>query len=69
MPPFANAKCPHCGHRNRFDVAELRKSDGYAYKGIVFRGAEDNEDFAVTCENCGRSFKLTVKGGENAKEK
>ncbi len=69
MPPFANTECPHCGHRNRFDLAELRKSDGYIYKGTVFRGAEESEDFSVTCDKCGRLFKLTVKGGKNAKEK
>ena len=69
MPPFAPADCPHCGHHNRFDVAELRKDNENVFKGILFRSEEQNEEFAVTCDKCGRSFKLTVKGGQNAKGK
>ena len=69
MPPFAPASCPHCGHHNRLDVAELKKDKGTVYKGTVYRSVENDEEFAVTCEKCGRSFKLTLKGGQNGKEK
>ena len=68
MPPFAPAECPHCRHRNRYDIAELKKKDGHINKGIIYRSVEQDEEFEVTCENCGRSFKLTLKGGRNAKE-
>lgn len=66
MPPFAPADCPHCRHRNRFDIAELRKKDALAYK-TVFR--EVDEEFSVTCENCGRDFKINVKGGQDGTAK
>jgi len=69
MPPFAAVECPHCGHRNRYDLAELKKKDGHINKGIVYRSAEQVEEFEVTCDNCGRSFKLTLKGEQNATKK
>lgn len=68
MPPYAPAECPHCGHQNRYDLAELKKKDGHINKGVIYRSVDQDEELEVTCENCGRSFKLTLKGGHNAKE-
>ena len=66
MPPFAPAECPHCGHENRFDVAELRRKDAITYK-TVFRDME--EEFFVTCDKCGGDFKISVKGGQDGATK
>ena len=60
MPPFVSTECPNCQHHKRFDLAELRKNDGVAYKGTVYRAAESAEEFFVTCEKCGREFKFPV---------
>ena len=70
MPPFVNMQCTHCSKPNRFDLAELRKEGGSLVKGFVFRGEEKgDEEFEVTCQNCGRKFKFTVKGGTDGKKK
>jgi hypothetical protein len=62
MPPFVSAECTNskCKHKNRFDLAELRKDDGFAFKGTVYRTIENNEELSVTCEKCGQRFKITV---------
>lgn len=68
MPPFLNTKCIHCKKNNRFDLAELSKESGSLMKKIVFRGEEKaDQEFEVTCQQCGRKFKFTVKGGDNGK--
>lgn len=70
MPPFVNTNCTHCTKPNRFDLAELRKEDGSLVKGVVFRGEEKKgEEFVVTCQHCGRKFKIMVKGGDDGKKK
>ncbi len=71
MPPFVNTNCVHkeCKKLNRFDLAELRKKDGSLVKGVVYRGDEQDEEFEVTCQHCGRMFKFTVKGGDNGKKR
>lgn len=68
MPPFVNTQCANCSKPNRFDLAELRKEDGNVFKD-VFSSREDKpaEEFTVTCQHCGRKFKITVKGGNNGK--
>ncbi len=68
MPPFVNAECANCSKSNRFDLAELRKEDGNVFKD-VFSSREDKpaEEFTVTCQHCGRKFKIIVKGGNNGK--
>ncbi len=60
MPPFISAECPKCNHKNRYDLAELKKDGGYLYKGTVHRLVEADEELAVTCEKCGGRFKITV---------
>lgn len=69
MPPFVSTECPHCKKGNRFDLAELQKSDGSLVKGILYRGDEKEEEFAVTCQICGRKFKFMPKGGEHDPKK
>ncbi|MEZ0396220.1 MAG: hypothetical protein ABWK53_07335 [Anaerolineales bacterium] len=61
MPPFVVAECPNpkCRHKNRYDLAELKKDGGYLYKGAIHRAVETDEELAVTCEKCGRRFKIT----------
>ena len=71
MPPFLNTRCTNCSKPNRFDLAELRKEDG----SVVFKGKSrsinelEEEEFAVTCQHCGRKFKFTLKGGDDGKKK
>ncbi|MFZ5909368.1 MAG: hypothetical protein ACOYYU_05075 [Chloroflexota bacterium] len=62
MPPFVAAECTNskCKHKNRYDLAELKKDAGMAYKGTVYRDIEDREEWIVTCEKCGQRFKITV---------
>ena len=69
MPPFVSTKCPNCQHGNRFDLAELKRTDTMVMKNLTLHSAVADEEFSVTCQHCGRKFKLTVKGGENAKKK
>ena len=70
MPPFVNTHCTNCSKPNRFDLAELRKVDGSLVKGVISRGEEESgEEFEVTCQHCGRKFKITVKGGDDGKKK
>ncbi len=68
MPPFVNTQCANCSKPNRFDLAELRKEGGTAFKD-VFTNQRSNsaEEFEVTCQHCGRKFKFTLKGGNNGK--
>ena len=62
MPPNIFAECtnPKCRHKNRYDLAELKKDAGSLHKGIVYRAIETDEDLIVTCEKCGQRFKITV---------
>jgi len=62
MPPFAVAECTNakCRHKNRYDLAELKKNGGVLYKGTVYRTIETDEELTVTCEKCGQRFKITV---------
>lgn len=62
MPPFVTAECtnPKCRHKNRYDLAELRKERGSLYKGTIHPLIEGDEELAVTCEKCGQRFKITV---------
>ncbi len=60
MPPFISAECPKCKHKNRYDLAELKKDGGAIYKGRVYRAVEADEEFAVACERCGGRFKISV---------
>jgi len=61
MPPFRNIQCPHCTKSNKIDLAELPN----LVKGVVYRGEDKPaEEFTVTCQYCGRKFKVTVKGGK-----
>jgi len=70
MPPFVNTHCTNCSKANRFDLAELRKEDGSVFKDALSnREDKSAEEFTVTCQHCGRKFKLTVKGGDDGKKK
>ncbi len=70
MPPFVNTHCTNCSKPNRFDLAELRKEDGSVFKdALSSREDKSIEEFTVTCQHCGRKFKLTVKGGDDGKKK
>ena len=62
MPPFVTAECTNlkCNHKNRYDLAELKKGGGYLYKGTVHRLVETDEELAVVCEKCGQRFKITI---------
>lgn len=42
MPPFVSAECTNskCKHKNRYDLAELKKDGGTIYKGSIYRAAE-----------------------------
>lgn len=68
MPPFVNTECAHCKKPNRFDLAELRKGGGSIFKGTVYRQIQDQEEFEVTCQHCGRKFKILMKGVDDDKE-
>ena len=71
MPPFVSTKCPNCKHQNRFDFAELKKTDTMVLKELTrhYVIGSDEEEFSVTCQHCGRKFKFTVKGGKDGEEK
>ena len=70
MPPFVVTKCPNCNKSNRFDLAELKKTDTMLFKNLTLHTAtESEEEFSVTCQQCGRKFKVTVKGGQDGSEK
>jgi len=62
MPPFVSSECtnPKCKHKNRYDLAELKKDGGIAFKGTVYRAIESDEEMIVTCEKCGQRFKITI---------
>lgn len=71
MPPFVTAECPKCKRKNRYDLAELRKDGGIAFRGTVYRAVETDEEWIVTCEKCGHQFKMKVphdlaSGGSHA---
>lgn len=69
MPPFASTKCPNCKQSNRFDLAELKSNNTMVLKSLSIRSASsESEEFSVTCQHCGRKFKLIVKGEKDAKE-
>ncbi len=69
MPPFFAKECPHCNKSNRFDLAELKKTNGMVFKKIdLYSISDGGEEFSVTCQHCGHKFKLTVKGGKSAEE-
>ena len=70
MPPFVSAKCPTCTRSNRFDLAELRSKDTVFFKFFgTPKLTNAEEEFSVTCEQCGHKFKLTVKGGKDDEKK
>jgi transcription elongation factor Elf1 len=66
MPPFVFAQCPQCKSRNRYDLAELKQETSALYRGANDRIIEGDEEFAVTCGNCGERFKITLPRSERA---
>ena len=62
MPPNIFAECTNqkCRHKNRYDLAELKKDTGSINKGTVYRAIGRDEELIVTCEKCGQRFKITV---------
>lgn len=65
MPPFRNIQCPHCTRSNKIDLAEMSKGNGNLVKGVIYRGENKPvEEVVVTCQHCGRKFKIAVKGGK-----
>ncbi len=62
MPPFVTAECTNskCKHKNRYDLAELKKDGSVIHKGTTYRVVETNEELSVTCEKCGQRFKIVV---------
>lgn len=62
MPPFVTAECANskCKHKNRYDLAELKKDDSAIHKGTTYRLVETNEELSVTCKKCGQRFKIVV---------
>jgi redox-regulated HSP33 family molecular chaperone len=70
MPPFILTDCPYCRKGNRFDQAELKKTNTMVMKNILLHVVSDaDEEFSVTCQHCGRKFKFTLKGGRDGEEK
>jgi hypothetical protein len=70
MPPFFSTECPHCKQQNRFDLAELKRTNTVAYKSFDTRSLTGSaEEFSVACSHCGRKFKLLVRGGKDGKQK
>jgi RNase P subunit RPR2 len=70
MPPFVTTKCPSCKKSNRFDLAELKTTNTMVFKKLTLHSAVVNEEeFSVTCQQCGRKFKFALKGDENGEEK
>jgi len=68
MPQFVNTQCANCSKPNRFDLAELRKEDRSISKNILSsQGDKSIEEFIVTCQHCGKKFKIMVKGKNNGK--
>ena len=45
MPAVLTRRCPHCGHLNSYDLAELRRQERIVYRG------EEQEEFQVSCAN------------------
>lgn len=62
MSSFIFPQCPHCGHKNAFDLEELRKESA-----TVFRAVPQEEEFQVMCTRCGRPFVFKVR--ENADDR
>jgi RNase P subunit RPR2 len=69
MPPFVSTNCPNCQHKNRFDLAVLKKTDTMLLKNLLLQDPLEDEEFSVTCQHCGRKFKFILKGGKNGEEK
>lgn len=70
MPPFISTKCPKCKHNNRFDLAELKSRNTVAFKFFSVRSLiSEEEEFSVTCQQCGCKFKFTAKGEKDAEKK
>lgn len=65
MPPFVTAECTNskCKHKNRYDLAELKKDGGVIHKGAIYRAVETDDELVVTCEKCGQRFKIIVTEG------
>lgn len=68
MPPFVSTQCPTCKKGNRFDLAELKRTNTTIYRDpkpddILDRITEDEEELTVICQHCGRKFKITVRKG------
>ncbi len=57
MAKFVFPKCPHCGHKNSFDLEVLRRD-----QAVVYRRTGQSEEFRVICAQCGQPFVFKVKG-------
>lgn len=58
MSEYVFPRCPHCNHKNTFDLEELRRKSGLAHRAI-----EETEEFWETCASCGRRFKFRARKG------
>ncbi len=69
MPPFANPDCPYCGKKNRFDMAELQEKDGTLMRHINLQSIMQPKEYIVTCQHCGKKFKVTEEVGSHVRKK
>ena len=69
MPPFVNPDCPHCGKKNRFDIAELEEKSGTLLRRISLQSVMQPKEYSVTCQHCGKKFKFAEEAGSHGKKK
>jgi len=55
MAQYVFPKCPHCEHKNTFDLEVLGRS-----AGKVYRKLERVKEYYVDCARCRRSFVIEV---------
>ena len=60
MAEYVFPECPHCQHKNTFDLEELRRN-----RGSIHKGKRTIEAFYVNCSNCGRPFTFKTRSKSN----
>lgn len=57
------ADCPHCGNRNTYALAELEQvqpAARWVFRPSPSQRPPEPQEYIVTCQQCGQSFKIVV---------
>lgn len=54
MSSLIARRCPHCGHLNTLDLADLKRRNRIIYR-------DEDQEIQVTCADCKQDFVIIIR--------